>query len=148
MTYNAAPLNPASYRVLINEQVKNRQSWGFHAIEGFYIGTVILHYRNITVFPRKMRSIRTSDAVEFRHSYIIVPKVTPEDKVVDAIAKLETDLIAILAPNSDDQLIVIEQIREVLGLSVPIPKFHMKISWWLDNRICHVSQLDLSVWSH
>ena len=52
--------------------------------------------------------------VEFRHSYIIVHRVTPEDKVVDAIAKLKTNLAAIPVPNSDDQLTVVKQIRELL----------------------------------
>ena len=97
--YNATPMGPSGCRVLIHEPVKNRTSWGVHAIEGHYTGTALHHYRNFTVFPSKTKSSRISDTVEFRHTCITVPQITPEDKVINAITKLKSELESI--PTTD-----------------------------------------------
>jgi len=97
--YNATLMGPSGYRFLIHELVKTRTSWGFHAIEGFYTGPALHHYQNLTVFPSKTRSSRISNTVEFRHRYITVPQITPEDKVINTITKLKHELAVIPTPN-------------------------------------------------
>ena len=111
--YNATPSGPAGCSVLIHEPVQKRRSWGFNAIEGFCAGPAIHHCRNYTVFPSKTRAIRISDTVEFRHDRIIVPEITPEDRVIGAITRLKAELGAITSPSRNDQLHVIENTRDV-----------------------------------
>ena len=82
---------------------------------GYYVGPTLYHYHSFTVFPMKTRSIRHCDTVEFRHGCIIVPAVTPEDKVVNAISKLKQELAAIPSPNSHNQLNAIEKLQTMFS---------------------------------
>ena len=96
------------YKVLMHEPASKRKSWGFHALPGFYVGPATHHYRNFIVFSNKTRVSRPSETVEFRHHYITVPHITPEDKVLNAITKLKAELAAIRSPSSTSQLAAIK----------------------------------------
>ena len=100
LNFNATPMGPLGCKVLMHELNNNRSSWGFCAIEGYYVGPAMYHYRSYTVFPTKTKSLRTSDTVEFRHHYITTPAVSPKDKVIDAISRLKKELASIPSPNS------------------------------------------------
>ena len=102
-------------RVLIHEPAKTITSWGFHAMPGCYVGPALHHYLCFTVFPAKTRSIIHCDTVEFRHEFVTVPAVTPEDKVVNAISKLEQELAIIPSPSSLNQLNAIEKLQTMFS---------------------------------
>ena len=53
----------AGCRVLIYEPVRIVITWGAHAIEGYYAGPALYHYRNFAVFSAKTKAYRVSDAV-------------------------------------------------------------------------------------
>ena len=95
-------------KVLMHEPAQIRSSWSFYCIPGYYCGLALHHYRSVTVFPNKTRTPHISNTVEFRHHCITVPIVTSEDKVVDTIAKLKTELAGIPRPNSTPQLTAIK----------------------------------------
>ena len=80
--YNATLMGSVECQVLIYEPVNVRASWGAYAIDRYYTGPAMHHYRSFTVFAAKTRSIKISDIVQFRHATIIVPTITPEDKVI------------------------------------------------------------------
>ena len=107
LDYNATPIGPAGCRVLIYKPINTRASWGAHTIDGYCTGPAMHHYRNFAVFASKTRSIKTSNTVEFRHATITVPTITPEDKVIQAISQLKTELAAIPTLNQHNQLEVI-----------------------------------------
>ena len=67
-------MEPTGYRSLIHEPIRNRTSWGAHAIEGCYASPALHHYRNFTFFYSKTRVSRVSDIVEFRHDIITTPE--------------------------------------------------------------------------
>ena len=46
--YNAVPLPPLGWRMLIFEGPEKRSSWGFHGVEGFSVGLVENNYRCYT----------------------------------------------------------------------------------------------------
>ena len=104
LNYDAMPMGPLGCKVLIHEPTNKRTSWGFHATPGYYIGPALNHYRSFKVFPSKTRSPRISDIVEFQHSHITVPEVSPEDKVIDTITKLKRELASIPSPNDSNQM--------------------------------------------
>ena len=106
-------MEPLGCRVIIHEPASNRRSWDFHAIEGFYVGPALHHYRNFTVFPSKPQAIRVSDTVKFRHAYITVPEIKPEDRVIEAIAKLKAEITTLPATNASNQIQAIEKFREL-----------------------------------
>ena len=91
-------------RILIHKPVKVCSSWEFRAIPGYYTGPALHHYCCFTVFPSSTRTPQTSNTVEFRHHYITVPTITPEDRVISAIAKLKQELASIPSPKSEHQL--------------------------------------------
>ena len=113
--YNATPMGPLGCKVLIHEPVQTRSSLSFHCIPGYYCGPALHHYRSVTVFPNKTRTPRISDTAEFQYHYIIVPIVTSEDKVVDTISKLKTELAGIPTPNSTPQLAAIKNLQEIFS---------------------------------
>ena len=73
------------------------------------------HYRNFTVFPTKTRSLRTSDTVEFRHKSITVQQITLEDKVMNEITKLKSNLAPIPPPNGSNQLEALDNLRSLFS---------------------------------
>ena len=97
-------MGTAGCRVLIHEPVKNRTYWRSHTIEGHYTGPALHHYRNFTVFPSKTRSSRVSETVEFRHASITAPQIKPDDKVINAITKLKSELASIPTPDKNNQI--------------------------------------------
>ena len=52
--YNATPMVPVGYIVLIHVQVKLRTSWEAHTVEGYYTGTDMHHHRSFSVFTKKL----------------------------------------------------------------------------------------------
>ena len=65
------------------------------------------------MFPSKDRSTRVSDTVEFRHVSITAPQITPEDKVINGITKLKSELAFIPVPNEDNQIEAISNLRNL-----------------------------------
>ena len=43
--FNATPLGPIGFRVLIHNKPSTRASWAFRARDGFYVGPTLKHYR-------------------------------------------------------------------------------------------------------
>ena len=113
--YNTTLMGPAVCRVLINEPVKNRILWRAHTIKGHYTGPALYYHRNVTVFLSKTRSSRVSDTVEFRHAIITVPQITPEDKVINAITKLKSELAFIPAHSKHNQIEAIANLRNLFS---------------------------------
>ena len=67
------------------------------------------------MFPIKTRYIRHSETVEFRHDFITVPIVTPEEQDVSVITKLKQELADITSPSSSLQLIAIKQLQTMFS---------------------------------
>ena len=47
----------------------------------------------------------------FHHSTITVPQITPDDKLVNSITKLKSELSSILIPDKDNQIEAIANLR-------------------------------------
>ena len=43
--YNSTPLAPPGTRVLVHEKLSVRGTWAPHAVEGWYLGPALRHYR-------------------------------------------------------------------------------------------------------
>ena len=115
LNYDATPMGPMGFRVLIHEPVKTRTSWGFHAMPVHYVGSALHHYRCFTVFPIKTRSIKHSETVEHRNDFITLPIVTPKDKVVSEISKLKQEMAIIPSPISNNKLTATKQLQTMFS---------------------------------
>ena len=86
--YNKTPLAPLGCAVQLYESNTRRGTWAEHSTDGWYIGTLMEHYRCHRIYVKKTRSERISDTVFFKHKYITQPTVTPEDTIVKALDDL------------------------------------------------------------
>ena len=67
------------------------------------------------MFLSKNRSSRVSDTAEFRHTFITVLQIIPEDKVINAITKLKSELASIPVPDKNNQIEAIENLRNTFS---------------------------------
>ena len=54
-----------------------------------------------------------SGTAEFHHASITVPQIKPEDKVINSIAKLKNELESIPAPEKDNQIEAMSNLRNL-----------------------------------
>ena len=69
----------------------------------------------ISQFPSKTRSSRFRDTVEFCHDTITATQITPENKVINSITKLKSELACIPAPNEHNQIEDILTLRNLFS---------------------------------
>ena len=50
-------------RVMVHEKPDDRETWAPHAVEGWYIGPAIYHYRCYTVWIKATRADKISDTI-------------------------------------------------------------------------------------
>ena len=86
--YNKTPLAPLGCAVQLFESNSRRGTWAEHSTDGWYIETLMEHYRCHRIYVKKTRGERISDTVFFIHKYITQPKVTPADTIVKALGDL------------------------------------------------------------
>ena len=88
--YDASPLGPLGYPVIINKKTSNRKYWDFRSKEGWSVGVSFEHYRCQLVISADTREINVSDRVEFLHHFITTPTLTPEDCILYGINTLSS----------------------------------------------------------
>ncbi len=116
--FNSTPMAPPGTKVMVHENPTQRQTWGTHGINGWYLGPALEHYRCYRVFANQTKSERNSDTVEFVPQHTSVPYRTPTDVAIQAT----TDLIQVLrnpkpstpyAHIGHDQLSAIQTIADI-----------------------------------
>jgi len=112
--FNATPLGPMGCRVLIHNKPSTRKTWDQRGRDGFSLGPALQHYRCYTVADKKTKATIVSDTVEFRHSYLTQPTLTPEDRMVHAMNMLSCAIKDAPATKLEAQLDAIQQLRELL----------------------------------
>ena len=56
------------------------------------------------------------DTVKFRHDSIAVPQTTPEDKVVNVITKLKSEVASIPASDKNNQIEATSNLRNLFSM--------------------------------
>jgi hypothetical protein len=77
--YNAHPIAPPGTRVMVYETPAQRNTFGAHGVEGWYIGPALNHYRCFTCFIPTTASRRHALTVEWFPHRVPIPKTTTED---------------------------------------------------------------------
>ena len=105
--YAATPLGPFGSRVMIHNTVNTRKLWNQIGKEGFFISPALPHYRCLTVFDSKTKYVSISDTVDFLHTYLQQPTLTPEDRIVHAVHLLTCAIQDVKSNNTASQLAAI-----------------------------------------
>ena len=88
--FNKTPLAPPGIQVLIHD--KTRKTWATHALDGWYIGPALHHYRCCTCIMSTTGGTHIVDTVEFIPHKILIPVSTPDTYLHQAAI----DILAIL----------------------------------------------------
>ena len=87
--YDATPIGPLGCRILIHNKPSTRATWDFRSRDGFNIGYAPEHYRCFHLVDKLTKASVFSDTVEFRHSYLTQPTVTPADRITFLVKGLD-----------------------------------------------------------
>jgi hypothetical protein len=112
--FNKTPLAPVGCRVLIHARPATRQSWDYRAKQGFYVGPALDHYRCYKLIKSEMKQKVISNTGEFRHTYLQIPAVSADDKIINGLQVMEGALQNAPPPTSSRQLDAIETLHTLL----------------------------------
>ena len=90
--YDATPLGPLGFTVMIHKKTSNQKSWDFRSKEGWSVGVSFEHYRCQLVIPADTIDINVSDTVELLRHFITTPTLTPEDRILHGINTLSNEI--------------------------------------------------------
>ena len=121
INYDATPFSPIGCKVAIYNKPGPRKTWDFRARDGFSIGSALHHYRCNTVIDNTTKVVRIRDTVNFYHSYLMQPTVTPEDRIVHALYFLLCAIKYVPATLHTDRLEDLTCIRDIF---LPPPLHH------------------------
>ena len=99
--YNRTPLAPPGTRVLVHENPQNRETWAPHAVEGWYIGPALAHYRCYRVWVNDTSAERVANTLAWFPSQVAMPSTSSLDLATAAAQDL---LAALLHPSAASPL--------------------------------------------
>ena len=92
--YNRTPLAPPGIKVLAHILPDDRPSWSPHAIDGFYVGPAMQHYRCHNIWIPTTARTRIAETVRwFPHNYKM-PSASREDTIIAAAKDLTAALLS------------------------------------------------------
>lgn len=83
---------PLGTKVTIFIPKKDRKVWDYHAVQGFYLGAAMHHYRCHRIYIPKTRTERVSETVEFHPKYYKMPYESSMKEAIELLKKLVTSL--------------------------------------------------------
>jgi hypothetical protein len=98
--YNKMPLGPLGCATQSFASPSQRNSFGAHSMDSWYIGTSPDHYRSHIVLMDETKAERITDTIIFRHRRITYPTIS----AADTIATAATDLTAAIQNNMNRDL--------------------------------------------
>jgi len=116
--FNRTPLAPPGNRVLVHEKPSLRGTWSPHAVDGWYLGPAMLHYRCNRVWILKTTSERIADTVVWFPTKVSMQKSSSTDAAIKAARDLTNALLhpspaSPLSPISDSQHAVLQQLSTI-----------------------------------
>ena len=85
INYDVTTFIPIGCKVAIHNKPRTRKTWDFCACDGFSIGSALHHYFYHKVVDITTKAVHISNTVEFYHSYLTQPMVTPDDRIVNVL---------------------------------------------------------------
>ena len=82
--FNRTPLAPAGTRVMIHEKSSVRGTWAPHAVDGWYLGPAMHHYRCYRVYVKETSAERIADTLEWFPRHVQLPVPSSDDAATTA----------------------------------------------------------------
>jgi hypothetical protein len=118
--FNRTPLAPPGTRVLVHEKPDLRGTWSPHAVDGWYLGPAMNHYRCDQVWITKTTAERTADTVVWFPAKVKMPALSSVDTATSAAQELITALqnpsaASPIAPISTIQQEALKQLAQIFS---------------------------------
>jgi hypothetical protein len=91
--YNRTPLAPPGIRVLVHEKPATRGTWAPHAVDGWYLGPAMHHYRCYRVWIWETCAERISDTLAWFPTKVSMPSASSTDEALAAAKDLVQALL-------------------------------------------------------
>jgi hypothetical protein len=117
--FNRTPIAPPGTRVLVHVKPDLRGSWSPHALDGWYVGPALDHYRCYRVWMWETQRERTPDTVTWFPQHVSMPIATSVDIIIagahDIIRALQNPSPGSqLAPLHLSEVAALRSIAEIL----------------------------------
>ena len=96
--------------IQVHEKTDKRGTWAYHCVDGWYLNTSPDHYRVHNCHIKTTKQERLSDTVQFKHKHSTNPALTPQDKIMQALANCKAALLGSTNHLGDNQMNDIQQI--------------------------------------
>ena len=93
LDFRKTPFAPPGIKVLVHVRPQNRSSWAPHAVQGWYIGPSLDHYRCHRVWIPSTKSERISQTLSWFPHHVMMPVPTNNDMVLAAAKDLTEALL-------------------------------------------------------
>jgi hypothetical protein len=87
-SFDALPMAPLGTKVLAHHESNHCSSWGFHALNAWYISPSLQHYCCIKIIMRNTDGKCITDTFRYKYHTIPIPVVTATDHILEAIHRL------------------------------------------------------------
>jgi hypothetical protein len=126
--YNRTPLAPPGIRVLVHEKPTIRGTWAPHAVDGWYLGPAMAHYRCYRVWIWETTSERIADTLAWFPTKVVMPIASSAERAAAAAHDLIQALLhpspaSPLAPLSNDHHQALTQLANIFqNATSPTPE--------------------------
>ncbi len=118
-SFDATPMALLGTEVLAHHKPNQRSSWGFHALNAWYISPSLQHYWCIKFIMHDTSGKRITDTFRYKHYAIPVPVITATDCILEATHQL-TPAVEGVQEAALDKLQAIKSLRHILlGERIP-----------------------------
>ena len=90
--FNRTPMAPPGNQILVHSKPQQRKTWAPFAMDGWYLGPAVNHYRCFTTYIPSTGGTRISDTVEFIKPTQTAPMIDKCSLLVDAESTLTAAL--------------------------------------------------------
>ena len=131
--FNRTPLAPPGTRVLIHEPSTIRETWAPHAVEGWYVGPALQHYRCFTIWADATSSERIANTLTWFPAHVDMPATSSLELATAAAQDLVAALLnpsdaAPLPPTALTQRAALQQLADIFATITDAAPFPAPIS--------------------
>ena len=124
--FNRTPLGPPGTRLVVLERPAVRETWAPHAVDAWYLGPAMKHYRCFTTWIINTRAERIADTVVWFPSKVVMPTASSSEAACaaarDLIQALQHPAAAsALSPFSDSEHAALHQLADIFRNRYPDP---------------------------
>ena len=102
--YNKMPLAPMGCEVQVHEKTDKCGTWSYHLLDGWYLSTSPEPYHVHNCHIKSTSAERLTHTIQFQHKNITNPTISPQDKIMPALANCKTALAGMLSGGPNQQM--------------------------------------------